>query len=334
MKLYLENGFLNQSEILKAARDNRAAFIIEVGKRQIGKTFGTLELMLKEKEKFILMRRTQSEADFLTSGAINPFRPIDPAVEIKRDTKYTGAIFREGEQIGITAALSTISKIRGFYGEEFKHLVYDEFIPENHVMKMKNEGDAFLKSIVTISGNRELKGSPPLITWLLANSNNIGSPILRALNVTEKIEQMISKGKEYSLLKDRGIIIIMPKSERITEERNQGALVKAVGRSSRFYQMAYGNEFSYNDSENVITKNLKEYRALVSMQNRFSVFQHKSNGTLYVTEFMRTGNILPDSARGGKMLQRIIPDIRLLYTGGRIYFSTLALKECFIDTIF
>ena len=44
MKLYLDNGFLNQQSILDEAEKNNCAFIIEIGARQVGKTYGTLEL--------------------------------------------------------------------------------------------------------------------------------------------------------------------------------------------------------------------------------------------------------------------------------------------------
>ena len=109
-------------------------------------------------------------------------------------------------------SLNSVAKIRGFYGGAYTDLIYDEFIPENHVIKIRNEGDAFLHAIVTISGNRELEGQPPLLTWLLSTSTNTASPILAALNLTDKIESMINRGQEFSALPDRGIIIVMPKS--------------------------------------------------------------------------------------------------------------------------
>ena len=287
MRLYLNNGFLDQESILNEAKRNGCAFIIEIGARQVGKTFGTLQLMLKKKDPFILMRRTQTESDFLTNGTVNPFHPIDSNVFIKKETKYTGGIFSGDDEsrIGLTMALSTVAKIRGFYGGDYKYLVYDEFIPEAHIVKIKNEGEAFLNALITINGNREISGKDPLITFLLANSNNIASPVLEALKITEKIESMIAKDQEYSILPERGIMIILPKSEQIIEQRKNDSITRAIGSDNKFSEMAYNNKFSYNDNENVVVKPLREYKILFSVRGRFSVYKHKSKDLLYIDEF-------------------------------------------------
>ena len=101
-----------------------------------------------------------------------------------------------GRQRGIATSLSEIAHIRGFIGSGFSDLVFDEFIPEKGVVTRRTEGDAFLNAYTTINGNRELAGAPPLRAWLLANTNNIKSPVLDALNLTDDILWMRRKGKE------------------------------------------------------------------------------------------------------------------------------------------
>lgn len=163
MSLYLKNGYLNFEWLDGEAARINAAFVVIIGKRQIGKTYGCLSLMLDDNRRFILMRRTQTEADMMTSGIVNPFINLGVTdITIKRDTKYTGGIYRGEELTGLTMALSTVSKIRGFSGSPYTDMVFDEFIPEAHIQKIKNEGDAFLNAVVTIAGNRELDGKPPL----------------------------------------------------------------------------------------------------------------------------------------------------------------------------
>ena len=334
MKLYLQNGFLNQEEILKKAQENNCAFIIEIGARQVGKTYGTLQLMLRQKEKFIFMRRTQTECDFITNGAVNPFFPIDPNIYIKKETKYTGGIYNANEeQIGITMALSTVAKIRGFSGAEYKYLVYDEFIPESHITKIKNESDAFFNAIITINGNREIQNKPPLITWLLANSNNLGSPILAGLNIIDKIESMIQKNQEYSILNGRGILIILPRSNELMKEKKKDSIIKAIGEDSKFVSMAYGNEFSYNDNENVTTKPIQEYYLLLSVRGQFAIYKHKSKDELYITDYKNAKVIIEDNERTKALLLKKFPSLKAYFIQGRTYFNSLRIKEVYKNIV-
>lgn len=331
MRLYLDNGFIDQRSIYNEAMKNKCSFIIEIGARQVGKTYGTLKFMLDSGNKFILMRRTQTEADFLTNGTVNPFLAIDPDVTIKKDTTYTGIVKRGDDPIGLTVALSTVAKIRGFYGGEYTHMIYDEFIPERHVIKMKYEGEAFLNALVTIGGNREIQGKPPLMTWLLANSNNISSPILQALQVQKKIEQMIAKGQEHSTLSDRGILIILPHSDQIKEQRSADSITKAIGSGSAFSRMAYANEFAYNDNENVKRKPLIEYDAIRTLAGHFSVYQHKDNSSVYITSAKDFGKNYPDTERGIADFVSHYGILKTYYRLGQMHFETLTVKEIFKD---
>ena len=330
MNLYLDSGFIDQQSIYKAALKNGAAYIVEIGARQVGKTYGTLQLILKSKKPFIFMRRTQTEIDLINSGAVNPFTAIDPDVTIKRDTKNTGIILRDDQPIGMTVALSTISKIRGFYAEDYEYLIYDECIPENHVSRMRYEEDAFLNAIVTISGNRELKGKPPLLTWLLANSNNISAAVIRALDIGDKVDQMIRAGQEISILSERGIIIVIPHSEEILEKRRTGAGVAAVNRNSRFYKMAYENQFAYNDYGQVKKQPIIEYKLICSVAERFTVYKHKSKDILYITENAGPGSI-GNNANGKRKLFSHFPNIKLYFINDRIFFDKITTKEIFVD---
>ena len=334
MGLYLPSGYLNQDWIYEQAKRIGAAFIIEIGARQVGKTFGTLQHTLKKGSPFILMRRTKDEAKFISNGAVNPFLALgEHDITCKTETEYTGGIYKEDTRIGMILSLNTVAKIRGFYGGDYTDLIYDEFIPESHVYKIKNEGDAFLNAIVTISGNRELEGKPPLLTWLLSNSNNIASPVLSALNLTDKIESMIMKGQEFSAMPERGVVIVLPKSEQILQKRQANALVKAAGQQSKFYQMAYQNQFAYNDPEHVGQKPIADYKPLFSVQGRFTVYQRKGQQELYITQYRKSSREFPDSTRGYRQMLLYYPELKVLYTTGRCYFQNMTVKQLYIDIL-
>ncbi|MEE3334528.1 MAG: phage DNA encapsidation protein [Ruminococcus sp.] len=329
-RYYLESGYLNIPKLTEDAIKNDAPVIIVIGARQVGKTYGTLKYMLDRGEKFILMRRTQAEVDFICHGAINPFAAIDSRITIKKQTQYTGAIMRDDETIGMVVALTTVSKIRGFYGGEYKALVYDEFIPESHVNKIRHEGEAFLNALVTISGNRELEGGDPLRVYLLANSNDISSPILQALGVTDKLALMLERGQELSILSDRGLLLFLPESTQIRQRRKKSRLFN-ISADDQFNRMAYDNEFSYNDTENVQRKSLSEYLPLFSVTGRVSVYKHKSQAHFYVGPARMVGTEYTDTERSISLIRKRYRALFAFYYRGDVYFSTLAVKAAFLQ---
>ena len=331
MGIYLKSGYLNLPYIEKLADSNNCFYILCIGGRQVGKTYGTLQMMLNENKRFILMRRTQTESDFISNGTINPFIPIDKNVSIKKASQYHSEIFRdqgdEKEKIGIALALSSVAKIRGFDGSLYTDLIFDEFIPERHIQKIKNEGDAFLNAIVTISGNRELEDKKPLRVWLLANSNNLAAPILQALNITDKIEEMKRKEQELSILPERSTIIVLPKSDEILKQRQKkSTLLKAIRGESSFTKMAFKNEFSYNDTTGVKQNvNLGEYRYLTTAAG-MDIFLHKSNRVCYVCSATHKDDY-QNNATGKKRFLKYCPQIKPLYFSEKMLFSNLTVKE-------
>ena len=334
--LYDKVGFLNVPAIDREADRAGINFIIMIGGRQVGKTYGCIDMMLASGRHFILMRRTMTEVDFICSNINNPLsvhKKYDTAV--KKDSDYTGAIWlTEGEekkQIGALMSLSSVAKIRGFAGEEYTDLILDEFIPETHVSRIRNEGDAFLNAIVTISGNRELEGMKPLRVWLLANSNNINSPILSSLGIMEKVERMKAAGQEYSIMPDRGIMIILPKSDQIMEKRKKTSLFRAIDPDSDFARMAFGNEFSYNDASNIKPVRLAEYLPQFTT-GQFTYYKHKSKPEYYVSDHTAGGcPIYPPTERGKVKCLRDNPNVKRRYYDGKVFFESQTVKERFLD---
>ena len=334
--IYLESGYLNQKVIRRLADKNNINFIVEIGKRQVGKTYGVLQMMLENETPFILMRRTITEMEFICNDINNPFTAIPNSnVHIKKDSKYSASMHRDtpesdAKYIGEVMSLSTIAKIRGFNGQIYTDVVYDECIPENHVMKIRNEEDAFLNAYVTISGAREENGEKPLRMWLLANSNNIDTPILRALNITEQVEKMENKQQELCILPNRGIMIVRPFSEFITEKRKKTSIFKAVGTDSNFAQMALANKFSYNDFSDIAHFNLKAFTPIFAYDG-ITCYRHKSQDRLHFVGF--EDRTLPDkriygaSDRGRKKLMRDFPTLRDYYVQNRITFDDMTIKQ-------
>lgn len=286
--LYTQEGWLNIPHLA----DQPAWLIVIIGKRQVGKTYGVLKYMLDNDIYHILLRRTTAELDTISASPdLNPYKVFEPehktglfkqAKKLCRICDYSldgdGKTI-EGTQRGIATSLAEIAHIRGFNGDSFTDIVFDEFIPEKGVITRRTEGDAFLNAYVTISGNRELAGRPPLRAWLLANTNNINSAILEALNLTDDVLYMRRKGRE-ELLTDKGVLIVQPDSQRVISQRKETALMKQISNKSDFYGMAIENAWSYDDSPYIKNMPLKGMQPAWGYDD--SIFAWKHPGGYYV----------------------------------------------------
>ena len=283
MKLYTENGYVNIRGILA----ENLPFNFVVGGRGTGKTYTSLETVTDENIKFLLMRRTQTQADLINRPEFSPFKSlnIDKGVNIisRPISKYNAAFYNGDESIpiGYTCALSTISNIRGFDASDVKLMIYDEFIPERHEKPIKNEGAAFLNAYETVNRNRELKGEKPLQVLCLANANDISNPIFLELGIVSKADKMLRTGQEISIDKNRGIGIFMLNKSPISERKQKTALYKLTS-GSEFEKMSIYNDFADVDYSNVINRPLIEYTPIVAV-GEICIYRHKNNRMLYVS---------------------------------------------------
>lgn len=286
-KIYLPSGYLNIRGILSY----KCTFNFIVGGRATGKTYGALSTVLDDHIKFMLMRRTQAQADLINKPDFSPFKPVcdDKHIEITTASvsKYNAKFMLDDETIGYTCALSTIANMRGFSAEDIKLLLYDEFIPEKHERPIKAEGAAFLNAYETMNRNRELKGKRPLTVLCLANAFDIANPIFLELGLVGIAEKMKQNGRELYIDRDKSILILLPDSSKIMKEKNNTALYKLT-EGSEFKAMALNNDFIYNPTENIKSMPLREFNPVVTV-GEITIYKHKSKRLYYVSEH-RTGN--------------------------------------------
>ena len=251
MGLYIESGYLDFEKIVNYG----LPFNFIIGGRGSGKTYGALKFVLDHHKKFMLLRRLQSQIDLVGKPEFSPFKAVasDMGIEIivKSISKYNSAFMHGDEVLGYSAALSTISNLRGFDASDVEMIIYDEFIPEPHEKPMRAEGTAFLNMYETVNRNRELKGSDPVQLIALANSNDLANAIFIELGIVDKVQKMAERRQEIMIDRDRGIGIYMLEFSPISNEKRKTALYRLMAAENDFTEMALNNSFSGNTIERV-----------------------------------------------------------------------------------
>ena len=298
MNLYLDNGYLNVRAILAQGMP----FNICWGGRAVGKTYGALQTAVEDGVTFGLMRRTQAQLDLISKKEFSPFKTLNSDrgwnVGIESLSKYNGGIYHmtekdgksvpNGAPIGYTFALSTVANIRGFDGSDIELLIYDEFIPEPHARPIKAEADAFLNAYETINRNRELQGRKPLQVLCLANANALDNPLFVGLGLVTIADKMIRKKQEYSILRNRGVMLVNVCNSTISEAKKDTALYRLTG-DTEFSRMSLTNNFVGEDERgNIGAKPLLEYKPLVAI-GEICVYKHK-HLDLYYTSSHKSGS--------------------------------------------
>lgn len=289
-RLYQSKGWVNPDILL----DNPCAFVLAIGGRGIGKSYGVLKALHDRQKKFIYMRRQQTQLDAVTIPALNPFNQINidyglnvVAEKMGKNTvafydgsvQDDGTVKAAGDPIGIGIALSTFATIRGLSAEGYEVLLFDEVIPERHERPIKEEELAFANALESLNRNRELSGKPPLKVIMLSNSNTINSRIIAALGCTDTLEAMARKGVEYKEI-GKDLAIIRYIDSPISALKKNTALYRVI-KNEDFQGMSISNNFAAADFEHVQQKPLAEYNYIVSIGN-CTICKHKKNGEYYV----------------------------------------------------
>ncbi len=282
--------------------DARYPFQFFIGGRGTGKTYSALSGLFDGQitGRLLFMRRTAEEQEILCDteqgeGA-NPFKPLNVAkgqnvgmkkiskklVGIYNRTDSDGSFEYSGAPLGYGIALSTITGLRGVDFSDCTDLIYDEFIPEKHVRKMKGECDALLNAYETCNRNRELEGLPALRFWGLANANDIYNPIFVGLGIVSDIEKMLRRGKKdfYDLERGLAVHLLDPAAEYVEAKKNT-ALYKLT-KGTAFYDMALSNDFAYNDFSLIEYRKLSGYAPICTFGDA-TLYRKKGQREIYIS---------------------------------------------------
>lgn len=287
MKIYDQNGYVNIEGIVNEGYP----FNFLIGGRGTGKTYTSLKMAYENNLKFMLMRRTQSQADLISRPEFSVFKPINEDtgsdIQVERISKYNSAFYypdsddeKIHHQIGYTCALSTISNMRGFDASDIQLIIYDEFIPEKHERLLKNEADALFNAYETMNRNREIKGNAPIQLLCLANANDITNPVFESLKLI-RIADRMQKGNTDRWTDDRrGIQLIMLHRSPISRKKAGTALYNLTS-GTDFSSMALDNDFNV-ERDHIKPRPLTEYIPVCTI-GELCIYRHKSENRLYAT---------------------------------------------------
>ena len=336
MKIYDASGYVNIKGILQEGYP----FNFLVGGRGTGKTYSTLMVAKELGMRFMLMRRTQSQADLISKPEFSVFKPLNNDlgwnVQVKSISKYNSMFYEslsdDGkivQPIGYTCALSTISNMRGFDASDIQLLIYDEFIPEKHERLLKNEADALFNAYETMNRNRELKGVAPIQMICLANANDITNPVFESLNLIRVADKLQRGNGDRWTDEKRGIQLIMLHRSPISRQKT-GTVLYQLTDGSEFASMALENDFNVN-RQHVRPRPLSEFLPICNIGELY-IYRHKSENRLYCTTH-KSGvfNIKYSTSETDKLhYQRIYRTHWELYISGRVDFADVLSEKIFI----
>lgn len=331
MDLYQDDGWVNASLLVHSP----APFVIAVGGRGIGKTYGVFKELLSMGEPFIYLRRSQVQMDACKVQELSPFaavaRDVDMVIESKALSKYVAGFYdvtyEQPKCVAIGVALSTFSNIRGFDASEYDYLVFDEFIPEKHERPIPHEGDAFLNVLETINRNRELQGRGPIKVIMLSNANKLDSPLLQAIGSLQPLDRMVRRGQSWCRFYNGDLEIFRYMDSPISEKKKNTALYR-LSNSEDFSRMSLDNAFSADTYYNVCSKPLGEYRPIASTQG-ITVFRHKSRREYYVTQGTKSENVYNSTPEQQREFCRKTVSAYDALCRGEVYFASAPAKVIF-----
>lgn len=326
-----EKGYTNiDTDLYYDSRDrSRCPFQVLLGGRGIGKTYSSLRNVLFDADmnrikitnsnKFMYMRRLGKEIELSATTAANPFKSInrDYGTSIMPDMVKKHVVFYDEDSsdengapliAGYGAALSTFSGLRGVDFTDVSTIIFDEFIPETQVRRMKNEGKIFLNMYETINRNRELQGRPPCKIILLANSITMNSEILLEMGAVPIIAGMIVKQQFKATVKERGLYIELIDSSKFAKFKENTALYKLT-KNSNFNREALLNQFTGENFDFVKRVNINEYLPKLVFAD-YTFYKHKSRDEYYMRKAREKAPIIYENAD----LDRLNKQFKYTYT--------------------
>lgn len=287
MGKYTAEGWLNFDYLIKMHQ----VFIFAVGARGIGKTYGAIKYCIENNLKFVFVRRSNVQLQFISSPVSHMLKPYLTEVgswdrcstEPLKDVGYVYKL--DDEIIGIGTSLTMVSNVRGFDGTDFDVIIFDEFIPKKGERVLTDEGANIADLYETVNRNRELEGSKPVKLICLANSTSGNNPMFNYYNLVDVYARLQKKNKEVYINPERGCCIVRYDYSPISAKKKETALYK-FAKGTAYYKMAIDNMAEDVTEFHQAVVNINEYQPIVKIGD-IVIYKHKVlQRKFYVTKYL------------------------------------------------
>lgn len=320
-----------------------------------GKTYSTLKYMLDTKSKFVFLKRTNKDVNFLCAGTKknvsyksvdnSPFKPLNRDLKtniraFKIDEGY-GAFYQcsnddepVGDPIGYLLSLSIAKDIKGFDLSECDYIIFDEFIPQRFErLTNKAEGEAILSIYMTIQRDRKQRGRKDLKLIALANASDISNPLFNILEVVNDVAVMKSQVSEIKYVKERGIVL--HSLFWVVDEKKLTGLEKAM-QGTKWFESNVKGGFVYNDFSNVKRHNLKYMQCIFRLNwNNHFYYCYQNNDNYYFStsksnKFQRSYDLTFDNDQRRFYLDYVI-DLEYHTRYNKVKYENYAIYDLIIN---
>lgn len=319
-------------------------FNVLFGGRGIGKTFSVLrhkvEWSIETGRKFIWLRDTETIVKKLFANhSLTKAQEIAianfPHTELRKidDSINICTVDNDGNIIqilGYLMALSTFHNARGLNYEDVDCIIWDEFMPEDGVVKTKALGTLFDNMYETVNRNREFSGADPVQIILLSNTNDIYSEVLENWGIAGIIENMQQNDKRSYKDEDIWIEFFSNKS---FYEKKKNTFQYRLSHNEKFKNMALDNNF--NNSFALIKKsiNYKGSKALMNLDNKYVLIQ-LADGSLYwkLGNYKNLINYDMNNDQEAILFRMLFTDkLRKHYIIGQMFFDSIYTQRTVLE---
>lgn len=327
---------------------SKMPFQVIIGGRGTGKSYSALDLARNNfyngGRRFLYVRRERVEIDACCTPMGNPFKKLNNdkgyEVDAEIDGKSGVGFFSEkGIIIGYAVALSSFAGLRSVDMSDVDLIIFDEFIPEKHKRKIRNEGQAVFNLYETVNRNREIvteaeaeagiKPQPPCTMILLANALSLNNPILLQFDVVGEIQKMIQSHETRRTIKERRLYIEMVNNVGVTDAKRNTALYMLA--NAQFVEETLSSDFKADDMSSVVSNiDMRHYKPYYSL-GHWGVYYSRNNDTYYIGtargSFPRTFY----ETQADRVRLFYAPSYRLARGMGRIFFDSFETQVFFDD---
>lgn len=288
-----------------------------MGGRHTGKTYSGLKYYYNDlKVPFMFVKRTNEDVKLICSKGqkeginadVAPFKSLnrDLGCNIQAFPISTGLggfypcddnMNIDGKLVAYIISLNSGGKYKGSDFSECDAIIFDEFVPRMYDRNDRGEGGKVLDLYGTVQRDRIIRNKPELKLFCFANAVNVYNPTLAELEIVDEVAYMATLQDKVNCVcyddPDEGIFIrLLPITEKQRKAEEKTGFYKHM-HNTQWGQMAWDNDFSYNDFScvgKVALKGYRPYLKLLYKKKRYFIYVN-DEGSYYMTNSPTMANI-------------------------------------------